>query len=1057
MQQSNASPGISLDSQGAKSDVHITVEARPEPDLASSSVLHDLPPSRPVSPIIEDHEAEAVDESTASVSDAEADEPHHAPPDLHAPDPPPSLNRSQTATPRPPNGHETENHIDAPSSLDPQAVAIPAASLAIEGHVDAESSPEPQAEAVPIGSRAVDLPCKVTTIELVSISATSSAFAETFGLSISNRGRWIVAYTSAALYLLLGEALPSYKDTCRAFRLRRKPLAVAVTDVGKFAILTSSSKIDVYSCGDGSGPSISEPIKKMQTVVLQNQAKSISFSANGDLMVATCDTAVELVTLDLPSGSASRQINCGSAEMVGFSDDGKSLLVTALARKSRYSTFITVTGSFEQPFEGDDDADQPPTGRLWISQLLFPEKVDARQGVFLPEAAESHTSHLLAFNPQTERYGVYDTSAKAFTGNVLDLPKDLKWTESERYDDTLPEVSSTGSVATGILLKDRTEIWTYKVPPEWMEEEPPSPSAPGASDGISPDRRLYIPKRDNNHMPESIHSLRWIQSADSSDERLAVILNTSNWTLPEEGVPEVPPAASGKLMIFDLQSPPSPEGLEKATVDLDEFVLSEYLGDDDLELEREVDIVRRRTQVQRQQEANSVIRTPNSTGMRRAMTGVARVVGPHSPLDPNLPRFPAHLRPMSVNGNGEVQPAIAVDEPYSNSAPRSQYTLHRAATVAQNSPAARMHLRSQPTRPLDYRRADGLREIPHESDADDWVPPPPPYSERPDPPGPHAVSLPITAIPGMAAAVLQGAHIPASRPQPGSSRMRARVSQVVPPVQVPILAPQQPVATRAIPPNGPRLAIGLPGSRFQVADMSPVRSERIIPRRPVATDAQQQQRASQFRPPAPASPPTLVLDTSAAAPFPGQLMSTSTFPGTRSSRGSVSHLSTPPGPSTSASAPTTPVNQSQDGRSGSARFSRTVSNDTQSATVLAIPSVDFAAAAERHRQQQPPRQQSAGESRPVTSLELMRPLPSLPPESTDSPTAAGVGYGGASPSGESDRHRRAGRRHSGTAVNGQGPHADLATPGSFDPNAPRPDSPSYGVGGPDDKQKCVVQ
>jgi hypothetical protein len=1012
MQHPNASPGISLDSQGAKSDVNITVEARPEPPLASSSVLPELPTSRPVSPIADDHEQEPLAESAASISDAEADEPLDAPPD--APVLPPPIPPLQDAIARRPGGHEIENHVESPPS------------------------PEPPAEAIAV-NRAADLPCKVTAVELVSISATSSAFAETFGLSISNRGRWIVAYTSAALYLLLGEALPSYKDTCRAFRLRRKPLAVAVTDVGKFAILTSSSKIDVYSCGDGSGASISEPIKKMQTVVLQNEAKSITFSASGDMMVAQCDTAVELVTLDLPSGSASRQINCGSAEMVSFSDDGKSLLVTALARKSRYSTFITVTGNFEQSFEDDDDAEQPPTGRMWISQLLFPEKVDARQGVFLPEAAESHTSHLLAFNPQTERYGVYDTSAKAFTGNVLDLPKDLKWAEPERYDDTLPEVSSDGKVATGVLLKDRTEIWTYKIPSEWMEEEPPTPSTPDANDGITPGRRLFIPKKDGNHMPESIHSLRWVQSPDSNNERLAVILNTSNWTLPEEGAPGVPPAASGKLMIFDLQSPPSAEGLEMATVDLDEFVLSEYLGDDDLELEREVDIVRRRTQVQRRQEANSAIRTPNSTGMRRAMTGVARMVGPHSPLDPSLPRFPTHLMP-TVNGNGEVQPAIAVDEPYSNSAPRSQYTLHRAATVAQNSPAARMHLRSQPTRPLDYRRADGLREIPHESDADDWVPPPPPYSERPDPPGPNAISLPITAIPGMAAAVLQGAHMAPPR-QPGSSRMRARVSQVVSPVQVPILTPQPPSATRATPPNGPLSGLRLPG-RPAIGSTTAVRPERIIPRRPVAPEPQP--RASQFRPAAPASPPTLIIDTATAAPLPGQLMSTNTFPGTRSPRGSISHLRTPPGPSVSASAPTTPVNQDQDGQRGSTRFSRTVSNDAQSATVLGIPSVDFTAAADRHRLQQ----QAIGEARPVTPLDVMRPLPALPQEGAGSPAAAGRHDGASRGS------RTSGRRHSGGLVNGQGPHLDL--PGSSDPNVPRPDSPSYGVG-PEDKQKCVVQ
>ncbi|KAK3048100.1 hypothetical protein LTS18_013010, partial [Coniosporium uncinatum] len=56
----------------------------------------------------------------------------------------------------------------------------------------------------------------------------------------------------------------------------------------------------------------------------------------------------------------------------------------------------------------------------------------------------------------------------------------------------------------------------------------------------------------------------------------------------------------------------------------------------------------------------------------------------------------------------------------------------RAATVAAASPANRRHLQALPDRPLEYRRADGsgMREIPHESDADNWVPPPPAYGEH---------------------------------------------------------------------------------------------------------------------------------------------------------------------------------------------------------------------------------------------------------------------------------------------------------------------------------------
>jgi hypothetical protein len=70
----------------------------------------------------------------------------------------------------------------------------------------------------------------------------------------------------------------------------------------------------------------------------------------------------------------------------------------------------------------------------------------------------------------------------------------------------------------------------------------------------------------------------------------------------------------------------------------------------------------------------------------------------------------------------------AFEAPYDNQQPRSQMSLARAATVAAVSPANRRHLRALPFRPLEYRRADGMREFPHESDADNWVPPPPAYT-----------------------------------------------------------------------------------------------------------------------------------------------------------------------------------------------------------------------------------------------------------------------------------------------------------------------------------------
>src|SRR6201996_252873 len=146
-------------------------------------------------------------------------------------------------------------------------------SLSTRSQTPAIEDREPNSESHPSSKSP---PYQASVVELVSISATSSAFPESFGLAISAKGRWIVAYSSAALYILLAEELPVFRNICRAFRLRRKPLAVAITDVGKFAVLTSSYKIDVYECGDGSGQSLHSINRKIQTVLLDHEAWTIA-------------------------------------------------------------------------------------------------------------------------------------------------------------------------------------------------------------------------------------------------------------------------------------------------------------------------------------------------------------------------------------------------------------------------------------------------------------------------------------------------------------------------------------------------------------------------------------------------------------------------------------------------------------------------------------------------------------------------------------------------------------------------------------------------------------
>ena len=114
------------------------------------------------------------------------------------------------------------------------------------------------------------------------------------------------------------------------------------------------------------------------------------------------------------------------------------------------------------------------------------------------------------------------------------------------------------------------------------------------------------------------------------------------------------------------------------------------------------------------------------------------------PTPGSLPPLPESSRTTGGDASNEdddggetesiLEEQMAYDAPYSHASPRSGMTLRRAATAA----AVNRRLNPPPATtssgaPIAYRRADGRREHPHESDADNWVPPPPPYQAEVDP------------------------------------------------------------------------------------------------------------------------------------------------------------------------------------------------------------------------------------------------------------------------------------------------------------------------------------
>ncbi|KAF1990310.1 hypothetical protein K402DRAFT_370192, partial [Aulographum hederae CBS 113979] len=548
---------------------------------------------------------------------------------------------------------------------------------------------------------------ETTIIELTSASATSSAFPESFGLTISREGTWTAAYSSTALYILRSRDLPEVK--ARAFRLRRKPLAVAIADGNAtFALLTDVHKAEVYKC-EGDADRYWDQNYKFKSVFLDNDTTTIALSPDGSVLAAGSRSGIEVVSLAADAAENDRRvIVCQAMTELCFSDDGLTLLATSATRRNRASTIISVGGTLDGPImeeEGPELERQPPH-KAWIRQV----------------------NELFAFSKDSESWGLYDITAKNFFQKKRAIPEALRRTRIDTWEDALPAVSiKYNHVATAIKRQGCSEIYLYRLPHDWQigDWKYQNDAEHGSDSSTSqPCVRVQL-LRDDENSAENITGLRWLDCA--SHNRLIALGHTGGAHAVHEDLGAgLPPATSGRIILidFDWSSTKTSDRIPHiCTIDLD-TIPQEDLADEQMDFEREVAIVRRRTLMRR---TNSVASVESRHNLRSSSFR-SRRSSARAGSDSRSPRPRRRSSMSSMNSEDTDYGPVPTDEPYSQGAPRSQFSLNRAATVAANAPVNRRHLLALPDRPLEYRRADGLREIPHESDADNWVPPPPPYT-----------------------------------------------------------------------------------------------------------------------------------------------------------------------------------------------------------------------------------------------------------------------------------------------------------------------------------------
>lgn len=599
---------------------------------------------------------------------------------------------------------------------------------------------------------------KTTTIKLISnsISSSSAPGGEGLQFSASPKGHHLLAYNSSRIYIL--DTRQPDLAVKRELRILRRPASTCILDNGSLlAVLSSDMQIDLYDLSQS-------PPRRTQSLILDNPPRAIALSPCGSVLAAAYESGIEVSSVNpgaLPSDR--RAVKCDGVDSLAFSFDGTQLLGTTT--NSQPPNTVILTAPYYDPgaqAAGDN------ISAMWTTSILFPNSSrDCSHAVLLQESSSVEAAWTFTYDRSFETFRAVRiddlrNGTTYFTGPIpaANSPGPL-------LPCTLPAASYCGDlVSAGFEGRD---IWLYGIPEDLeaipdsnaamsdMSAQPQalhrrssglsvrSPARPHDSDHSRvPQWQLLCDKYRNTFVSgckvtelDNVSTVKWVSSFGdySSQERLIVAARGVMPAKPiteEDGIDFVD---GGRLTILDFDYGMQDGVHEDITIEVGTQE-PEVLEEESRDLDAEVAIVRRRT----------VARNRRSGIMRSATTATHQVdqfLAPPPPVpslppseDPLVPRAMFSVRNATQLQHEEVDVSLeeaqeALDAPYAHASPRSGPTLRRAATAA----AVNRRRNPEPpvAGPVEYRRADGRAEHPHESDADNWVPPPPPYTKEVDP------------------------------------------------------------------------------------------------------------------------------------------------------------------------------------------------------------------------------------------------------------------------------------------------------------------------------------
>ncbi|CRG88126.1 Serine/arginine repetitive matrix protein 2 [Talaromyces islandicus] len=602
----------------------------------------------------------------------------------------------------------------------------------------------------------------VTLISSCVGSATALPIGEALKFSFSSNGHILLCLSSSRI-CVLDLVSPEIK-VLHELKTSRMPLAATILDDGRvLAVVSNRHQVNIYHLTD-------REAKHVQVLSLNDVPRALALAPNGNVLGIAYDGSIEVYALGeniLPTQR--RAVRCGKVDELAFSSDGAFLLGSSLDHPE--GGFVTITAPF--PSDSMVDVSDYQT-QIWTTQILFPDLVSGYSHVTMfPNRVGDDDNWIIGFDNTSHAFRAVRANDSR-TGAIY-FPGPASAGGLQEYSPSLsPAVDPNGELVA--LAFREGGLWLYGIPDDMnvlplegngtlgvngtrIFRNSPQGTSPGNQDDETVARRLKRTLNQPSLMVQGhkiadipgLTAAHWVTQRQISDgvcsarHRLVVVApgGVTSASLGDEAIP----VDGGRLSIFDFEPSTKDGDTVELTIELGEAEPL-LLKEQNANLEQEVELERRRTRMHRGPVGTPRVNMTERSAASRQSFPASSSSHKHNNSNSNHNHRGSRSQVRSSATENEIgDVTLFLDGPYSNTAPRSGDTIRRAATAAASNRRAQHRAREH-----DRRPAVPLLQIPHESDADNWVPPPPPYTRNPDEPLPEHLRqllLPtMTAPPG---------------------------------------------------------------------------------------------------------------------------------------------------------------------------------------------------------------------------------------------------------------------------------------------------------------------